>query len=262
MKGIGEGDILADISFRGETKKIRLTNVMHIPSADGKILSLKVLDQRGFKSHIAGGQIHITKGTEVYAEASLGGELYEVKMKIVPAQETRANETRREQTQSKVGGADSTRPSEHICNKVLITRVTSDTPKIKIPKMNHEAKLEETYIGTCLHEEELMRDMHQETPKLHQHEHATISATSAPTFDKDSLQQIVDLKTCLDRFEKQVMKLQTEAKKNQSSDELEREKLNTAHTKHDTNPSNDMKNGSNDIELQGWHRDMRLAVAK
>ena len=54
--------------------------------------------------------------------------------------------------------------------------------------MNHEAKLEETYIGTCLHEEELMRDMHQETPELHQHEHVTISAILAPTLDEDSLQ--------------------------------------------------------------------------
>ena len=85
MKGISEGDILADIIFRGETKKIRLTNIMHILSADGKILSLKVLDQGGFKSYIAGGQIHIMKGAEVYAEASLGEELYEVKMNIIPA---------------------------------------------------------------------------------------------------------------------------------------------------------------------------------
>ena|SRR5882724_584362 len=120
VKGIGKGDILADINFRGKTK-IRLTIVMHIPSVDGKILSLKVLDQRGFESHIARGQICIMKGMEVYAEVSLGGEeLYEVKMKIIPAQETRANEGRREKTQSKVGGADSTRPSGCISVRMLV----------------------------------------------------------------------------------------------------------------------------------------------
>jgi len=57
MKGIGKGDILAEINFRGKTKKIMLMNVMHIPDADGKVLSLKILDQRGFESHIAGGHI-------------------------------------------------------------------------------------------------------------------------------------------------------------------------------------------------------------
>ena len=57
MKGIGKGDILAEINFRGKTKKIMLMNVMHIPGADGKVLSLKILDQRGFESHIAGGHI-------------------------------------------------------------------------------------------------------------------------------------------------------------------------------------------------------------
>jgi len=72
VKGIGEGDILAEISFRGETKKIRLTNIMHVLSAVGKILSLKVLDQRGFKRYITGGQIHIMNGAEVYEEVSLG----------------------------------------------------------------------------------------------------------------------------------------------------------------------------------------------
>src|SRR5882672_4333168 len=35
VKGIGEGDIIADINFRGKTKKIRITNVMHVPGADG-----------------------------------------------------------------------------------------------------------------------------------------------------------------------------------------------------------------------------------
>ena len=63
---------------------------MHVSGVDGKVLSLKVLDQKGFESCIAEGWIRIMKGTEVYTEASLGGELYKLKMKIVPSQETAA----------------------------------------------------------------------------------------------------------------------------------------------------------------------------
>jgi len=63
---------------------------MHLLGADGKILSLKVLDQRGFESHISGGWIHIMKGAEVYTKATVGRELYEVKIKIVPLQEKAA----------------------------------------------------------------------------------------------------------------------------------------------------------------------------
>src|SRR5882724_8871003 len=139
------------------------------------------------------------KGTEVYTKASLGEELCKVKMKIVPSQEmaaiksqeTRANEARRERTQPEA------RPLGHISNTVLITRVTRDAPKIKITKTNHEVKMEEISIGTCSCEEELKRETYQETPELHQHEHMTILAISAPTSDEDSLQQIVDLKLCL-----------------------------------------------------------------
>src|SRR5882724_12830357 len=69
----------------------------------------------------------------------------------------------------------------------------------------------------------------------------------APKSDED-LQQILNLKTCLDRLEKQVTKLQTalETKKDQSLDELEREKPNMTHTKHNLNPWNDMKDRSHD----------------
>jgi len=41
---------MADIEFEGKTTRICLTQVMHIPGVDGKILSLKKLDQKGFKS--------------------------------------------------------------------------------------------------------------------------------------------------------------------------------------------------------------------
>src|SRR5882724_11803658 len=92
-----------------------------------------------------------------------------------------------------------------------------------------------------------MKDTYQGTLKPAQPEDATISATMAPTSD-EALQQILNLKTCLDRLEKQVANLQTvlETKKDQSSDELEREKLNTTHTKHNLNPWNVMKDRSND----------------
>jgi len=67
-------------------KKLKLTNIMHVPGADGKVLSLKDLDKKGFESCIAGGCIRIMKADEIYREGSLGGELYEVEMKIIPLQ--------------------------------------------------------------------------------------------------------------------------------------------------------------------------------
>ena len=88
MKGVGEGDITTDVEFEGKTTRIQLTQVMHIPSVGGKILSLKKLDQKGFEIRIVGGHIHIMKANEVYAEALLGGDLYEVNMKVIPAEES------------------------------------------------------------------------------------------------------------------------------------------------------------------------------
>jgi len=60
---------------------------MHVPGVEGKILSLKVLAQRGFESHILADHIHIMKSGKTYTEALLGGELYEVKMKVILLQE-------------------------------------------------------------------------------------------------------------------------------------------------------------------------------
>jgi len=104
VKGVGEGNIIANIKYEGKVTRVCLTQVMHIPDAEGKILSLNVLDQRGFESHITGGRIHFMKADEIYTEGISGGELYEVKMKIVPSQEmatiksqeNRADEARRE----------------------------------------------------------------------------------------------------------------------------------------------------------------------
>jgi len=84
VKGAGEGDIEVNVECQGNITKIRLTNVMHVPGAKGKILSLKVLAQKGFKSHILMDRICISKNNKTYAEALLGGELYEVKMKVIP----------------------------------------------------------------------------------------------------------------------------------------------------------------------------------
>ena len=52
VKGAGEGDINVEVEYRGKTTRIRLTNVMHVPEAEGKILSLKALAQKGFESLI------------------------------------------------------------------------------------------------------------------------------------------------------------------------------------------------------------------
>ena len=61
---------------------------MHTLGADGKILSLKVLDQKGFESHqIMGGNVKIMKYNLIYAEVSLGGELYKVKLNIIPSKD-------------------------------------------------------------------------------------------------------------------------------------------------------------------------------
>jgi len=87
VKGIGEGDIMADIEFQGKITHICLTQVMHIPGAQGKILFLKLLDQKGFKCQISGGRIQIMKNEKTYTEVKLGGELYEVSMKIVHPQD-------------------------------------------------------------------------------------------------------------------------------------------------------------------------------
>ncbi len=87
VKGLGKGDIIADVEYQGSVTRICLTKVMHVPGADGKILSLQVLDEKGFQSHIEGGKVHITRQGRTYTEATLGGELYEVKMKIIPSSE-------------------------------------------------------------------------------------------------------------------------------------------------------------------------------
>jgi len=71
---------------------------MHIPKAKGKILSLKVLSQKGFKSHILADHICISKNDKTYAKAMLGGELYKVKMKVVPSQESILATVKRDNT--------------------------------------------------------------------------------------------------------------------------------------------------------------------
>ena len=88
VKGIGEGDIDVDIKCGGKTMRICLSQVMHIPEAEGKILSLKILAQKGFQSHILADHIHISKDNTTYAEALLGKELYEVEMKVILSQES------------------------------------------------------------------------------------------------------------------------------------------------------------------------------
>ena len=50
VKVVGEGNILADINLKGKVRRIQLTQVLHVPGVDGKVLSLKILDQKGFKT--------------------------------------------------------------------------------------------------------------------------------------------------------------------------------------------------------------------
>ena len=88
VKGIGEGDIDVDIECGSKTTRIHLSQVMHVPEAEGNILSLKILAQKGFQSHVLADQIRISKDNITYAEALLGKELYEVKMKVVHPQES------------------------------------------------------------------------------------------------------------------------------------------------------------------------------
>jgi len=100
VKAVGKGNVLANIKFRDKTTRIELTQVMHVPSVDGKILSLKRLDQKGFEICISGGCVHIMKADETYAEAPLGRELYEVRMKIVLMQDNEPSITQHFGTES------------------------------------------------------------------------------------------------------------------------------------------------------------------
>ena len=64
VKVVSEGNIQVDINFKGKVRRIQLTQVLHIPGVDGKILSLKILDQKGFKTRISRGYVHIMKVDE------------------------------------------------------------------------------------------------------------------------------------------------------------------------------------------------------
>ena len=75
VKGVGEGDIIAKVEFKGKITKICLTQVMHVAGADRKILSLKRLDQKGFEIRILAGHLRIMRLKEVYVEASLSSDL-------------------------------------------------------------------------------------------------------------------------------------------------------------------------------------------
>src|SRR5882724_5420203 len=80
--GIGEGDIDAEVEFQGKITRIKLTNVMHVPGRTSNILSLKILDQRGFESQMAGGRLCILKKDTILTKTPPGREQYEVNLKI------------------------------------------------------------------------------------------------------------------------------------------------------------------------------------
>jgi len=118
---------------------------MHIPDIDGKILSQKMLDQKGFEIHISGGHVHIMKVGEIYTEASLGGELYEVRMKIIPPRDNEPK--RRLKKLEELRAGHTRRPKQHTTQKVSeethITNIACDAPI-------------DNNTRTCSHEEELV----------------------------------------------------------------------------------------------------------
>src|SRR5882724_5580788 len=112
------------------------------------------------------------KVDKIYTEVSLGGELYKVKMNIIP-----------QEYEPKVWSVNHMK--KHKCHTTQ--EVSKEVPIINtihnIPMGNN--------AETCSCEEELTRDMHQETPQLHQHEQATTSAILVPTMGEDNHQQMV-----------------------------------------------------------------------
>jgi len=92
--------------------------------------------------------------------------------------------------------------------------------------------------GTCLREEELTRETYQESLKPPQ---------TMPLTPDEKSQRIRAFQNCLDRLEKQVADPQTMLEaKDQSTDALEREKLNKTHIKHSLNLWGSMKYRTND----------------
>jgi len=66
--------------------RIHLTRVMHVPKAEGKILSLKVLAQKGFESRILSDRIKSLNTNRTYTEALLV-ESYTNENEVIPPQE-------------------------------------------------------------------------------------------------------------------------------------------------------------------------------
>jgi len=65
-----------------------LPESLHVPEAEGKILSLKVLAQKGFQSHIFADRIRISKNDKTLRRSHVSGEYIEVKMKVVLSRES------------------------------------------------------------------------------------------------------------------------------------------------------------------------------
>jgi len=76
VKGIGKGNIAVNIKCSRKTMRICLSQVMHIPEAKGKVLSLKILAPKGFQSHILADHICISKDIITYSKTLLGKDLY------------------------------------------------------------------------------------------------------------------------------------------------------------------------------------------
>jgi len=159
VEAVGEGDIVANIKCRGKNTRIRLTQVMHKPKAEGRILSLKVLDRKGYKTRVAGGCIRIMRNGKTCAEAFLGRQLYEVKMKILrlqetvkdeplglepPTQESRNTDRTMEHKAKELGRSQ--KMTEEVSDEVLIMKITHRKPGICLSE-EEEENLEENRIN-------------------------------------------------------------------------------------------------------------------
>jgi len=151
------------------------------------------------------------KADKIYTERSLGEELYEVTMKIIPPQhnEPERRLKKMERPRASHMRLPKCRTTQEVSERIPTTNATCDTP------------VDNTF-GTFSHKEELSRDAQQDTCKS--------SQFMSPTLD-EALQR-----THLDRLEEQVMNLlhaidihQNKPKLSQSWNASGKEKSNRTH---------------------------------
>ncbi|XP_011313392.1 uncharacterized protein [Fopius arisanus] len=76
--GIGSGIIECQI-HNGEKRKIELNNVLYVPSFDSGLISVRILDKKGFKVIINKGRLPAYKGTSECMIGDWRGQMYELR---------------------------------------------------------------------------------------------------------------------------------------------------------------------------------------